>query len=157
MKKPSLKQAKDALQSAWGNVAAQGMEFGKVCYEWKTKLGNDRILPLYKKIGIAPNIAEWWVDKYSASIGIKKLHKERHPHRAETDSFEGIRARALKMLGMGYKALLEAEEDSPRDLQAAKDWAFARLKGKDLETNSPDSDQPQTSIPPSGKYLQAHP
>jgi len=115
------------------------MEFGKVCYEWKTKLGNDKILPLYRKLGIVPNIAEWWVEKYANSIGLRKLRKERHPHRAETDSFEGIRTRALKILSVGYKALLEKEEDSPRDLQAAKTWAFARLKGKDLEVGS-DSD-----------------
>jgi hypothetical protein len=135
MKKPSLKQARQELQAAWGNVAAGGMEFGKVCYEWKTKLGNDKILPLYRKLGIVPNIAEWWVEKYANSIGLRKLRKERHPHRAETDSFEGIRTRALKILSVGYKALLEKEEDSPRDLQAAKTWAYARLKGKDLEAS----------------------
>jgi hypothetical protein len=135
MKKPTLKQAKEALQVAWGNVALQGMEFGKVCYEWKTKLGNDRILPLYRKLGIVPSIAEHYVEKYANSIGMRKLRNERHPHRAETDSFEGIRARALKILLAGYKILLEKEEDSPRDLQAAKDWAYARLKGKDLEAS----------------------
>jgi len=136
MKKPSLKQAREELQAAWGNVAAGGMEFGKVCYEWRTKLGNDKILPLYRKLGIVPNIAEWWVEKYANSIGLRKLRKERHPHRAETDSFEGIRTRALKILSVGYKTLLEKEEDSPRDLQAAKTWAFARLKGKDLEVGA---------------------
>lgn len=140
MKKPTLKQAEKALQVAWGNVAVQGMEFGKVCYEWKTELGNDCILPLYRKLGIVPNIAEWWVEKYANSIGLKKLRNERHPHRAPTDSFEGIRNRALQMLREGYAVMLGKDEESPRDLRAAKDWAFARLKGKDLEVIPPPSD-----------------
>jgi len=131
--KPSLKQAKKTLQTAWGNVAAQGMAFGKVCFELKTKFGNDHVYDWYREIGIKTSEAEWWVERYATSIGFKKLRNERHPHRAETDSFEPIRLRALKMLGAGYKALLLEGKDSPRDLQAAKDWAYARLKGKDIE------------------------
>jgi hypothetical protein len=133
MKNPTLKQAKKALQAAWGNAATQGMKFGKLCFELKTKLGNDPVFDMYKEIGIKTSVAEWWVEKYAVSIGFKKLRNEKHPHRGQTDSFEPIRLRALKMLGAGYTALLEEGKDSPRDLLAAKTWAFARLKGKDVE------------------------
>jgi len=134
MKKPTLKRAKKSLQTAWGNVALRGMEFGKVCFELKKKFGNDDVFTLYKEIGITTSVAEHWVEKYATSIGFKKLRNERHSHRTETPAFEPIRERALKMLSAGYKVLLlEEGKDSPRELQAAKDWAFARIKGKVMD------------------------
>ncbi len=142
MKKSPLEQAKADLAKAWdkhGKLAeAEGKNFGKVCYGWRTKLGDD-IYALYKEIGIRPTQAGYWEDKYTVSIGLKKLHKEKRAHRSAPDSFEDIRARAIEMVNTGYKALLAKGKESPRALQAAHDWAHARLKGNVLEASRGDS------------------
>lgn len=140
MKKSPLEQAKAEISRAWnqhGKVAeTEGTSFGKICYEWKLKLG-DEIFTLYKEIGIRPTQAEHWVGKYTRSIGLKELHKERRAHRTPPDSFEAIRKRAIEMVNAGYEVLLDEGKESPRALQAAKDWAHARLKGKVCEVAAP--------------------
>jgi hypothetical protein len=126
-------KAKAAIAQAWAQANAaevSGLAFGKVCYEWGQELGE--LYPLYKELGIRPTDANWWVEKYKTSIGLKDLHKEKRPNRSSPNTFDDIQHVALKLLGAGFKVLSEQEPEKQRVFQSAKDWAYARLSRTDL-------------------------
>jgi hypothetical protein len=129
-----IAQAKVELQTAWNSAQTaetSGIGFGKVVYEWNLKLGAD-LYPLYKELGIRPTDANWWMEKYKTSIGLKDLHKEKRPSRSSPNSFTDIQSAALRILGAGFTTLVAQESENTRLLQSAKDWAYARLSREDL-------------------------
>lgn len=128
-----MNQAKVEISRAWKTAYAAesgGLDFGKTCYEWGLRL--DKIYPLYKELGIRPTDANWWVEKYKSSIGLKDLHKEKRPNRSSPNSFGDIQRVSLRILLSGFQILSEQEPENLRLLQSAKDWAHARLSRLDL-------------------------
>src|SRR5208282_1204516 len=133
-----IKTTWTALQVAEGQLEKRGLAFGKALYDFRAASevvqGGTTFRSTLDKLTIPHSTAYVWIDKYAASIGMKKLNKERHPHRGETKSFDPIGANALEIVQAGYATLLDKGEKSPRELQAAKDWTYARLKGQNIAT-----------------------
>ena len=128
-----IEQAKTEISVAWRATNAaetSGIAFGKTCYEWSLKL--EKIYPLYKELGIRPTDANWWVEKYKVSVGLKDLHKEKRPNRSSPITFEEIQHMALRILLTGFQTLAAREPYQLRALQSAKDWAHSRLSRTDL-------------------------
>jgi hypothetical protein len=123
-----------ALQVAEKQLEKRGLPFGQALYEYRGKSevvqGGTTFRSTLDKLGIPHSTAYVWIDKYAASIGMKKLRQERVQHRAE-GNFDQIKTDALEIVKLGQKALLETREDT-HPVQAAKDWAMARLKSNDL-------------------------
>jgi hypothetical protein len=129
-----LKKAKEELSQAWKKACDaenEGLAFGKKCYDWSIKLG-EQLYPVYKELGIRPTDANWWMEKYKTSAGLKDLHKEKRPNRSSPNTFSDIQSMALKLLGAGFSTLSKQEPEKLRLLQAAKDWAHSRLSRTDL-------------------------
>jgi hypothetical protein len=125
-------QAKMELNQAWQQAKTaeiSGLDFGKVCYEWSLELGE--LYPVYKELGIRPTDANWWMEKYKISIGLKNLHKEKRANR-QSPKFNEVQKSALRLVLEGYKVLAEQEPENQRLFQASKDWAHARLSRTDL-------------------------
>jgi hypothetical protein len=127
-----IQQAEQELAQAWERVKdeTEGLSFGETCCKWSAELG-ESLYPLWKKLGITPTVAHWWMGRYKASKGLKDLHKEKRPNRG-SNTFDEIQQTALKLISAGFKALSKQEPENQRLLQAAKDWAHSRLSRTDL-------------------------
>ena len=127
-------KARADLQLAWGRISddSDGLTFGQTCYDWQAKLGKTEIYALYAELGIAPNVAHWWMERYLNKAGLKQAHKEKRQHRGAPPAFSDIQSQALRLLLAGYNAELLIHPDKRRQLLAAKDWAHSRLSRTDL-------------------------
>ena len=127
-----IQQARMELSKTWEKVKdeTEGLAFGETCCKWSAELG-ESLYPLWKEIGIAPNVAHWWMSRYKHSIGAKDLHKEKRPNRG-SNTFGEIQQTALRLVLAGFKTLSSEEPENQRLLQSAKDWAQSRLSRTDL-------------------------
>jgi hypothetical protein len=127
-----IQQARAELLGAWEKVKdeTEGLAFGEVCCKWSDELG-ESLYPLWKELGIAPTVADWWMGRYKRSKGLKDLHKEKRPNR-RSNTFDEVQQTALRLISSGFKTLSAQEPNNQRLFQAGKDWAQARLSRTDL-------------------------
>src|SRR6266568_6924001 len=80
---PDIQSAQSEISSAWQayqKTEKYGLEFGRVCCEWRDKLksqggrGNkgSKLLQLWKSLEIPQSTAYWWMERYQTSIGVKE-------------------------------------------------------------------------------------
>jgi hypothetical protein len=72
------KAARAEIQIAWENHKRNGMEFGKVCYEWTARVGKSKgghgsegkgLSEILNVLQIPRHIVDYWLGKYECSIG----------------------------------------------------------------------------------------
>jgi hypothetical protein len=126
----AIKTTWTAFQVADKQHNKRGLAFGKALFEYKAGCevvqGGTTFNSLLAKHKIPHSTAYVWLEKYAVSIGMRKLNKEKHQHRGE-GNFDQIKTDALEIVKLGHKAMLD-KGGAPYLLQAAKDWAYARLK-----------------------------
>jgi hypothetical protein len=74
-----LSAAEGQIRSAWSTykeTEKYGLEFGRVCCEWRDKLRaqgrkGQGLRPMLDKVGIPRSTAYWWMDRYEVSIGAR--------------------------------------------------------------------------------------
>jgi hypothetical protein len=75
-------QAKQEIAAAWNEyqqTERHGMEFGRVCYQWretfKSKAGckskGKGIRPILEEFGIPTSTAYYWIKRHELSVGLK--------------------------------------------------------------------------------------
>ncbi|HUO18118.1 MAG TPA: hypothetical protein VMX38_24300 [Verrucomicrobiae bacterium] len=151
-------QALAEIKAAWQQYRATekyGLEFGKVCCEWRDKFGQKRTGPLTKGTGLAQILSQlnppckegkayYWMNQYEISTGAKTARPEKQkpeaplPWTPENEKranrsdpigcMDKYRALAKKMLEAGYYELLKKQAADQSHLWAAKDWAKLRLE-----------------------------
>lgn len=72
------KAAKAEIQIAWENHKRNGMEFGRVCYEWTQRVAKSKgghgsagrgLSEILRVLGIDRYVFDYWLKKYECSIG----------------------------------------------------------------------------------------
>jgi hypothetical protein len=72
------KAARAEIQIAWENHKRNGMEFGRVCYEWTARVAKSKgghgsagqgLSEILRVLGIDRYVFDYWVKKYECSIG----------------------------------------------------------------------------------------
>jgi transposase-like protein len=119
-------QAKQEIAAAWNECQQTercGIEFGRVCYQWretfKSKAGckskGKGIRPILKEFGIPTSTAYFWIKRYESSIGVKR------PTPAPKSVFEEL-SKVLNTLvpsitdGVEHKTITLIQEASDRVL-----------------------------------------
>ena len=70
-------QAEAEISAAWRNyqqTEKYGIEFGRVCCEWRDKLKaqgkkGHGLIPMLEQVGIPTSTAYWWMDRYEVATG----------------------------------------------------------------------------------------
>lgn len=75
-------RAQAAIGTAWQayqKTEEYGLDFGRVCCEWRTKFGaqgkrvkGQGVIPILEELGIATSTAYFWMVRYEESVGIRK-------------------------------------------------------------------------------------
>lgn len=121
--------ARSELSGHWGAVQRQdndGIKFGECCLKWERSLGSKELYKLYRELGIAPSVANWWKIRFLQKEGLLIAKKERRNNRA-SNTFDGVLDTALKFVRIGFEQELAKKPDDANRLRLAKDWAFAKL------------------------------
>ena len=153
MKEKAVAEIKAAWQQ-YRTTEKYGLEFGKVCCEWRDKFGQKRTGPLTKGTGLAQILSQlnppckegkayYWMNQYEISTGAKTTRpekqkpeallpwtpdNEKRANRSEPIScMDGYKILAKKMLEAGYRELLKKKAADQSHLWAAKDWVKLRL------------------------------
>lgn len=156
-KMTTKEQAVAVIKAAWQQYRTTekyGLEFGKVCCEWRDKFGQKRTGPLTKGTGLAQIVSQlnppckegkayYWMNEYEISIGAKTARpvkqkpeapspwtpdNEKRANRSDPiSSMDGYKLLAKKMLEAGYRTLLAKKAADQSHLWAAKDWAQLKL------------------------------
>src|SRR5271157_4029490 len=150
-------QAVAEIKAAWQQYRTTekyGLEFGKVCCEWRDKFGQKRTGPLTKGTGLAQILSQlnppckegkayYWMNQYEISTGAKTARPEKQKPEASLPwtpgekranrsdpiaGMTGYKILAKKMLEAGYRTLLAKKAADHSHLWAAKDWAQLRLE-----------------------------
>ena len=72
---PSQELAAVELRTAWANLKKNGLEFGRVCSEWRTKFKaqgthtDASFSGILKSLDIPRHLADYWADKYEFETG----------------------------------------------------------------------------------------
>jgi len=150
-------QALAEIKAAWQQYRTTekyGLEFGKVCCEWREKFGQQRTGPLTKGTGLAQILSQlnppckegkayYWMNQYEISTGAKAAKPEKQKPEAPSPwtpdnekranrsepiaCMDGYKLLAKKMLEAGFRELLKKKAADQSHLWAAKDWAKLRL------------------------------
>lgn len=153
MKEKAVAEIKAAWQQ-YRTTEKYGLEFGKVCCEWRDKFGQQRTGPLTKGTGLARILSQlsppckegkayYWMNQYEISTGAKTARpekqkpeaplpwtpaNEKRANRSEPIAcMDGYKILAKKMLEAGFCELLKKKAADQSHLWAAKDWAKLRL------------------------------
>ena len=124
-----IKVAWDIYQSA---KSKHGLDFGKICYEWREKFKSragrtskgEGIIPILEQFKIPVSTAYHWIIKYEKSIGLRPWtpDQEKRKNRSEPlNTFDEVKSLAIEIVNAGYLAL-RADRDRGH-LWAAKEWA----------------------------------
>lgn len=154
---PLKEQAVAVIKAAWQHyqkTEKYGLEFGKVCCEWRDKFGQKLTGPHTKGTGLAQILSQlnppckegkayYWMNEYEISIGTKTAKpvkqkpeapspwtpdNEKRANRSDPISgIDGFKLLAKKMLEAGYRTLLAEKAADQSHLWAAKDWAQLKL------------------------------
>jgi len=129
------------LQSAWAEyqkhgVDRHGLAFGKKLFDLKAAAevvqGGTSFSKSLGQAGIPHSTAYFWLEKYAISAGYKPLYKKGSPAQQVIIPFDKTREMALQIIRDGFKVRKTKEPEKDRLVQAAKDWAHARLSGGDV-------------------------
>ena len=81
-------QAEKEISKAWQTYKATekyGLEFGRVCCEWRDKFKQKKtgpqskgtgFIPILEQTGIPTSTAYWWMERYEISVGKKQTVEE---------------------------------------------------------------------------------
>jgi hypothetical protein len=153
MKEKAVAEIKAAWQQ-YRTTEKYGLEFGKVCCEWRDKFGQKRTGPLTKGTGLAQILSQlnppckegkayYWMNQFEISTGAKTARPEKQKPEAPSPwipdnekranrsdpiaGMKGYKILAKKMLEAGFCELLKKKAADQSHLWAAKDWAKLRL------------------------------
>ena len=138
---PGVDQVVKDLQIAWQEyqkrgVDKHGSEFGKVLFELRKNSevvqGGTSFHSALVAAKIPPRTAYYWLERWAVENGWKKLYKKGSPAQQNIIPFEPQREMALQIIRDGFKVRKAKEPEKDRLVQAAKDWAYARLSSTEL-------------------------
>jgi hypothetical protein len=139
MDETTIKTTWAAFQVADTQHNKRGLAFGKALFEYREDCevvrGGTTFSNLLAKHKIPRTTAYFWLEKYAVSIGMKRLKKERVNNRSY-GNFDEIKDNALEIVKAGVKAITADGKKSPLEIERAKGWAQARLKGTVLNEDT---------------------
>jgi hypothetical protein len=126
-----------AAWCAYQQTEHYGLEFGRVCCEWRDKFGaqgsrtGKGLAQILRKLDppCKEGKAYYWINEYEALAKVWSRDKEKRKNRPEpVKDFEELRTLAIKMLNASYKEFKSTGNYDNSHLHAAKEWARLTLE-----------------------------